>query len=311
MRLSRIFQRKSLVRLTANLACENQVKKLFGHLQHVCARCRIMDHGRAGDPQRTLDREQRRIDHDGTRAGAIAHQRAAWLQAVERRHQRVLADRVIDYRDAFATGDLAHPFGDILPRGHDRVGTAMRARDLGFLVRADRPDHGDAECLRPLAGDQAHTTRRRVVKDRFATFKRVNLSEQILRRHPLHHQGRCSAVRDTVRQGNQYVRRHDTDVRVGALRPQQVADTVTYPNVGHPRTHGLDHTDRIRAQAVRQGQRVAAGAKIDVDEVYGDVRVPHARLARPWLAYLRGLELEDLRSPGLVKADGAGHMIYP
>ena len=37
MRLSRIFQCKNLIRLTANLAGENQVKKLFGHLQHVRA----------------------------------------------------------------------------------------------------------------------------------------------------------------------------------------------------------------------------------------------------------------------------------
>src|SRR6516165_3940101 len=184
----------------------------------------------------------------------------------------------------------------------------MRARDLGFLVRADRADHGNAERLRPLAGDQAHAARRRVVEDRFATFKRVNLSEQILRRHPLHHQGRRSAVRDTVRQGNQNVRGHDTDVRIGALWPQQVADTVTYPNVVNPRTYGLDHTHRIRAQAVRQWQRVAAGAKINVDEVDGDVGVSHARLAGPWLAHLRGLELEDLRSSGLVKADGTGHI---
>jgi hypothetical protein len=35
-------------------------------------------------------------------------------QAVERRLQRVLADRVVDDRNALAVGQLADPLGDVL-----------------------------------------------------------------------------------------------------------------------------------------------------------------------------------------------------
>ena len=43
------------------------------------------------------------------------------VEAVERGLQGVLADRVVHHRHALAVGELAHPLGDVLARGHDGV----------------------------------------------------------------------------------------------------------------------------------------------------------------------------------------------
>jgi hypothetical protein len=40
----------------------------------------------------------------------------------------------------------------------------------------------------PLAGDQADATCGRVVEDGLATLERIDLAEQVLHRHALHHQ---------------------------------------------------------------------------------------------------------------------------
>ena len=101
--------------------------------------------------------------------------------------------------------------------------------------------------------------------------------------------------------------RHHAHVGIGALRAEQVADAVAGLDVGDARADGLDHADGIGAQPVRQRQRIAAGAEVDVDEVDGDVAVAHARLARAGLADLDGLELEHFGAAGLVEANGLGH----
>ena len=62
--------------------------------------------------------------------------------------------------------------------------------DLGLLVGADGADHRDAERARPLAGDQADAAGGRVVQDGLAALERIDLAEQVLRRHALHHQRR-------------------------------------------------------------------------------------------------------------------------
>ena len=76
-------------------------------------------------------------------------------------------------------------------------GAAVRLGDLGLLVGADGADHRDAERPRPLAGDQADAAGGRVVEDGLAALERIDLAEQVLRRHALHHQRRGGAVADT------------------------------------------------------------------------------------------------------------------
>ena len=87
-------------------------------------------------------------------------------QAVERAHEGVLADAVIDDRHALAAGDLPDPGDEILALVVDDVIVAMRPGELGLLGRADGADHGRAQMLRPLADDQADAAGGRVEQDR-------------------------------------------------------------------------------------------------------------------------------------------------
>ncbi len=83
------------------------------------------------------------------------------------------------------------------------------------------------------------------------------------------------------------------------MRAEQVADAVADLDVGHAGADGLDDAHRVRAQAVGQRHRIAAGAEVDVDEVDRDVAVAHARLAGAGLADLDGLVLEHFGAAGL------------
>src|SRR5262249_24549344 len=148
--------------------------------QHVRTRRGVVDHGRARDPDRTLDGELHGIDDHRSGAGAVADQRAARLQTVERGLQCVLADRVVDHRHTLAAGDLAYAFGDVFARRHDGVGAAVRTGDCRLFVGADGADHGDADRARPLTGYQADAAGRRMVQNGLAAFERVDLAEQIL-----------------------------------------------------------------------------------------------------------------------------------
>ena len=50
----------------------------------------------------------------------------ARLQAVERRDQRILADRVVDNGNALAVGDFAYARRDVLARRDDHMSAAIR-----------------------------------------------------------------------------------------------------------------------------------------------------------------------------------------
>ena len=64
-----------------------------------------------------------------------------------------------------------------------------------------------------------------------------------------------------------------------------------------PGAHGFDHADRVGTEAIRQRQRVAAGAEVDVDEVDRDAGVAHARLTGTGLADLDRLRGASTSGP--------------
>jgi hypothetical protein len=183
----------------------------------------------------------------------------------------------------------------------------MSSRDLGLLVGADGADHGHADGARPLARDQADAARGGVVQDRLAALERVDLAKQVLRGQALHHQRRGDPVGDAVGKRDQELGRNQPHVGIRALGAEQVADPVAGTDVGDAVADRLDDADGIAAEPVGQRQRIAAGAKVDVDEVDRHVAVAHARLARARCADLDGLQLEHLGAAGLVETNGLGH----
>ncbi|MCY1369681.1 hypothetical protein D9M69_567330 [compost metagenome] len=199
MRFGGIGQREALLRLAHDAAGQHVAEEFVGHRQHVRAWVDVVNHRGPREPDRALGGQHLRIDDHGARRRAIAHERAARLQAIERGLQRVLAHRVVDHGHALALGDLAHTLGDVLARSHDGVRAAVGLGDGGLLVGADGADHRDAHGARPLAGDQAHATGGCVVQDGLATLQWIDLPEQVLRRHALHHQRGGGAFGNAVR----------------------------------------------------------------------------------------------------------------
>ena len=183
----------------------------------------------------------------------------------------------------------------------------MSARNLRLLVRAHRADHGDAERACPLAGDETDAARGRVVQNGLSTLERIHLTEQILHRHAFHHQRRRRAVGDAVGQFDQDIGRHDAHIGIGALRTEQVTDAIAHLDVGDVGADGLDHAHGIGAEAVRERQRIAAGAEIDIDEIDRNVRVAYARLTGARSGDLDGLELQDFRATGFMETYGFWH----
>ena len=187
------------------------------------------------------------------------------------------------------------------------MGAAIGPCDRGLLIRAHCADHGDTERAGPLAGDQADAAGRSVIENGLAALQRVDLPEQVLRRHALHHQRRGGTVRNAVRQRDEHVGRHDTDVRIGALRSEQIADAIAGLDVGYPRSNRFDHADSVGAEAVRQRQRVTSGTKVNVDEIDGDIGVTHPRFARSGLTDLDLLQAKYFRTADLIEANCSSH----
>src|SRR5262249_11273846 len=91
------------------------------------------------------------------------------------------------------------------------------------------------------------------------------------------------------------------------LRSEQVTDSIAWLDVVDSRSNRFHDSDGIGAETVGQRQRIAAGAKVDVDEVHRDVGVTHPRLARAGLADLDFSQAKDFRTAETVETDRACH----
>src|SRR5262249_23640578 len=69
----------------------------------------------------------------------------------------------------------------------------------------------------------------------------------------------------------------------------------------------FDESEGMGGETVGQRQRIAAGAKVDVDEVHRDVGVTHPRLARAGFADLDFSQAKDFRTAEAVETDRARH----
>ncbi len=78
-------------------------------------------------------------------------------------------------------------------------------------------------------------------------------------------------------------------------------------SVGYAGANGLDHADRVGAEAIGQRQRVTPGAEVDVDEIDRDAGVADARLAGPGVTDLDILQREHFGSADAVESNGLGH----
>ena len=182
---------------------------------------------------------------------------------------------------------------------------AVVERQLPLLRGAGRADDRGAERLGPLAEEEPDTAGGRVTEQDGVGTDVVDLSEQVLHRHPLeHHRGRDPLV-DLVRQADESVRRDDHPLGVGPHRPASVGHPVAdgQPSPGADR---LDHAGGLHAEPAREPGGVQAGAEVGVDEVQADGGVAHEDLARSGIGDVDLDPVEHLGAAGAFEADGVG-----
>jgi hypothetical protein len=240
------------------------------------------------------------------------HQHAERGEALERRLEGVLADGIIHHRHALAAGDLLDPRGHVLAVVADRMGAAMGAGELGLGIAADGADHGGAEMLGPLAGDEPHPAGRGMEEDGLPRLDPERPAEQVLRGHALEHHRRRLLVRDALGERHEAVGRHQARLGIGAERRRRISHPLPDGKLAHPLTELLDHARSLEAgDEGQRGGRIEAGAVVDVDEVQSDSGLPQANLARPGGTHGDLLIAEDLRAAGLVNSNHAGHQRFP
>ena len=187
---------------------------------------------------------------------------------------------------------------------------AIGKRQLAFFIRTRGGDQLVAQRLGPLAGDQAHTTGRRVPQDvvaRLQAFRRQRLAQQVLRRQALQHHGGAGLERDVVGQLAHGQCGHHARLAVAAGRVAGVGGAVAGFQVRHALAHRLDDAGALHAQVQRHGQLVQAAALVDVDEVQPDGVVADADLARPGFAYGQVDKLHFFCAAVAGNLDGQGH----
>ena len=123
-----------------------------------------------------------------------------------------------------------------------------RAR-RGLLVVAHGADHGGAQLLGPLAGDEAHPAGGGVEQDGVAGLHLDGLAQQVLGGHPLEHHGRGRAIVDLGGQRHQPVGRQHPLLAVGARSPAGVGHPVAHPQAADPRAHLAHHARGLHAPA--------------------------------------------------------------
>jgi hypothetical protein len=186
---------------------------------------------------------------------------------------------------------------------------AVRAGQLGLLVRADRADHGRPQVLEPLAGDQPHPAGRGVEQHGVGLVHPEGPADQVLHGHALEHHRCRLEVGDAVRQLDQPVGRHDPGFGIGAGRRGGVGHAVARLEVIDSLADRFDPAGGLHADGRRQRrQGVEAGAVVDVDEVQADGGLFQADFARAGCADLDGFPGQDLRAAGLVDADRVRHV---
>jgi hypothetical protein len=297
-----------LVDLDAHLARDDHVEQFAAERFEVGALRRVVHQRRPGDEQRTLLRQQQRVERRHRPRGvAVGDQHAERAQAVERAHEDILADAVIDHRDPLAAGDLAHALREVLGRVVDDMVAAVRPGQFALGRRPDGTDHRRPQRLRPLAGNEPDAAGRRMDQHGIPGLHAIGAAQQVGGGQTLQHHRRRGVEADLFRQAEQAVRRKVARLGVGAHRAAGIGDAIADRDLGHALADRLDHPGPLEADPRRQGQRVESAAMIGVDEIEADRGVAHGGFPGGGRRHGDFLPDQHLRTAGPVNADGAVH----
>src|SRR5579862_4013751 len=146
-----------------------------------------MGQGRARQEQRSaLTELQWSERRDWARGVSESNHHAQGPQAIERGHEGVFPDGVVDDSNAFSTSNLLDAGDNVVLPQYQRVAAAVLTRELGFGLAADSADDLRSQRFGPLAQEQTHATGRSMNEDVVAFGDSVSPPDQVMRSQALH-----------------------------------------------------------------------------------------------------------------------------
>ena len=223
---------------------------------------------------------------------------------VEARQEGAATHRVVHHLHAASIREPLHLGGEVVARVDDHLVGARGARQRRLLVGARRADDPRAATLCDLHEQQPHATRRRVHETAVALAQRPRGGREIVRGHPLQHDGRADACTDAARQWHQLARGHDRILGVRAERAGP-GDAIAGPHLAHLLARRHHGARAFLAERRRQRDLVEAGALVDVDEVDAARLEPDERFTSARMRDGNRLDAKRVGSADGVHAHGA------
>ena len=248
MRLGGLRQRKCRADPHLQLTGPSPGKQIGRARLQLRLRERVVGQRGSRDEKRAALREhQRRKRRHRPARIAIRYKHPARAQARERALERIRPDRIVHHIHAASTGELFHRLGKLFPRVHADGIRPRAPRELGLRIRAHRRDHPRATALRDLDEQQAHATRAGMHQCGVTRLERKRIAREIVRRHPLQHEGRGHCRRNALRQPHGKRRRRQRVLRISPGRAC-AGHTVADLELRHARTHRRHHPRGLHAK---------------------------------------------------------------
>lgn len=159
----------------------------------------------------------------------------------------------------------------------------------------------------PLAGNQAHATRRRVPQHRLTRLDLVAGANQELDCHALQQEGSCHFIADVIGQLDQQRGGNHPGFGVGTGHATGVCHPVAGLEQLDTLAHRLHNTGSLDAQAARQGRRIHARAVIDVNVVEPDGGLAQPDLPRLRILGVDVLPFENIRAASFMNSNCVCH----
>ena len=247
---------------------------------------RGVEHGEAVDGAVLGVERAHREDRPGVSAGHDNHPPALGQQRNRPLEVR-LAQRLPPHAHALRS-KLLDARIDIFALVVDRQVGAQLAAQAQLRRTARGRDDSRALRLGHLHEQPAHPARGGVHERAVAVLQRVDAGHEVVRGHPLQHEGGRGAGRDGARDGYELPGRHHRLLGVGADR-HRVGHAVAGLDLRDLGADRLHHARPLGSRREGLRQSVEAAAMVDVDVVDADCFQAHDRLAlaRPGVVGLR------------------------
>ena len=148
--------------------------------------------------------------------------------------------------------------------------SAVSERHRAFFIRPCRANQLIAQCLGPLASNQAHAACCCMEQNKITRLQaalRQSFTQQVLRREALEHHRSAGFKRNAIWQLAHALGRHHALLAICAWRLARVSRAVAHLQMRHTFANSLHHTCCLHAELQRQGQGIHTAPLIHINEI--------------------------------------------